>query len=136
MPSEDEPTREPFLKRMLFGSSNRAERDEKVLRYIIHRMNEETPLHDVVSEDYVRRNCTQDEIHEILNDPELVHACREHLWQTFRSGELDPTQRRRASESPTTSGSPSHSEASAARPHRLAHGMGGDERDQVDFAGS
>ena len=105
MPTGDEPTREPFLKRMFFGSSNRAEREQKVLEYIIHRMREETPLHDVIREDYVRRNCSQDKIHELVNDPEFVHACREHLWQTFRSGELDPSRGRRKSQL-STNGSP------------------------------
>jgi hypothetical protein len=101
VPNEDEPTREPFLKKWFFGSSARAEREEKVLQYIIHRMNDETPLHDVIREDYVRRNCSQDKIHELVNDPELVHACREHLWQTFRSGELEPGRGRRKSQPST-----------------------------------
>jgi hypothetical protein len=92
VPIGDEPTREPFLKRMFFGNSNHTEREEKVLEYIIHRMSEGTRLHDVMQEDYVRRNCSQDEVREIIKDPELVHACRKHLWQTFRSGELDPRQ--------------------------------------------
>lgn len=82
--------REPALKRILLGSPVRAEREDKVLRYIIHRVNESAPLREVVREDYVRRNCSQAEIDDIVNDPELVHASREHLWQTFRSGELDP----------------------------------------------
>jgi hypothetical protein len=103
VPSEYEPTREPFLKKWFFGISARAEREEKVLQYIIHRMNEETSLHDVIREDYVRRNCSQDKIHEIVNDPELVHACREHLWRTFRSGELDPGRGRSTSQPPTNS---------------------------------
>ena len=90
MPIGDEHTRESFLKRMFFGDSNHTEREEKVLEYIIHRMRKGTRLRDVMQEDYVRRNCSQDEVHEIIKDPELVHACREHLWQTFRSGELDP----------------------------------------------
>jgi len=92
--NQDEPAREPFLKKWFFGSSVRAEREEKVLNYIIHRMNEKAPLHEVISEDYVRRNCSRDKIHELVNDPEFVHACREHLWQTFRSGELDPGRRK------------------------------------------
>jgi hypothetical protein len=101
VPSRYAPTREPFLKKWFFGSSARAEREEKVLQYIIHRMNEESSLHDVIREDYVRRNCSQDEIHEIVNDPEFVHACREHLWRTFRSGELDPSRGRRKSQAST-----------------------------------
>jgi hypothetical protein len=89
----DEPTHASSLKKMFFGSHVRPEREEKVLRYVIHRTNEGAPLHDVVGEDYVRRNCSQAEIEKIVQDPELVHACREHLWRTFGSGELDPTLR-------------------------------------------
>src|SRR5215203_4866037 len=48
-----------------------------------------------VHSDYVRRNCSQAEIDEIVNTPELVHACRERLEEAFRSGELDPGRRRR-----------------------------------------
>ncbi len=93
MPNEAEPMREPFLKKWFFGSSVRAEREEKVLQYIIHRTNEGALLRKVVREDYVRRNCSQAEIEKIVEDPELVHACREHLWRTFESGELAPTLR-------------------------------------------
>ena len=76
----------------MFGSErgSRAEREEKVLRYIVHRINEGAHLHDVLQEPYVQRNCTQEEIDEIIRNPELVHACREHLKQVFRSAELDP----------------------------------------------
>jgi hypothetical protein len=97
MPIRDQRARGPSLRKIFLGSHIRAEREEKVLRYIIHRVNESTPLHDVVREDYVRRNCSQAKIDEIVNDPELVHACREHLWQTFRSGELDLLQTRHTS---------------------------------------
>ena len=58
MPIGYEPTREPLLKRMFFGNSNHTEREEKVLEYIIHRMSKGTRLHDVMQEDYVRRNCS------------------------------------------------------------------------------
>jgi len=72
------------------SSPDRAEREEKVLRYVIHRIEEDADLHEVLREPYVRRNCSQAEIEEIMSSPELVHAAREHLEQTFRSGELDP----------------------------------------------
>jgi hypothetical protein len=75
----------------------RAEREEKVLRYIVHRLDEEAHLRDVLQETYVRRNCTQEMIDEIIRNPELVHACREHLERVFGSGELDPRIRPRAS---------------------------------------
>jgi len=38
----------------------------------------------------VRRNLTQPEIEEILINPELVHAARRHMEESFESGELDP----------------------------------------------
>jgi hypothetical protein len=77
-----------------FGSSpSRAERQEKVLRYIIHRINEDTDLQDVLREPYVQHNCSQTEIDEIESNPELVHACREHMEQVFSSGELDLKRR-------------------------------------------
>jgi len=90
MSKEDERTRASSLRKIFLGSHVRPEREEKVLRYVIHRTNEGAPLHDVVGEGYVRRNCSQAEIEKIIQDPELVQACREHLWQAFRSGELDP----------------------------------------------
>jgi len=82
----------PYWERMVFGTEHgfRAEREEKVLRYITHRVDADAALSEVLQEPYVRRNCSQDEIDEILRNPELVHHCREHLAHIFGSGELDP----------------------------------------------
>jgi hypothetical protein len=90
-------------ERSLFGqfflnNPSRAEREEKVLQYINHRISEDVPLQDVLREPYVQRNCSQVEIDEILSNPELVHVAREHMEQAFGSGELAPGQRRRTSE--------------------------------------
>jgi hypothetical protein len=76
------------------GNPSRAWREEKVLHYIIHRIDEDAELHEILEEPYVQRNCSQAELDEIRSNPELVHACREHLEQTFRSGELDPRRHR------------------------------------------
>ena len=67
-----------------------SERKQKVLHYITYRLNEDASLQEVLREEYVRRNCTQIEIEEILAKPELVHAARERMEQVFESGELDP----------------------------------------------
>ena len=85
-------TKEPSVFSQFFfgGNPTRAWREEKILCYIIHRIDEDAELHEVLREPYVRRNCSQIEIDEIRTNPELVHACREHLEQVFRSGELDP----------------------------------------------
>jgi hypothetical protein len=93
------PAQQPFWEQLMFGREHgpRAEREEKVLRYIVHRLDEEAHLRDVLQETYVRRNCTQEMVDEIIRNPELVHACREHLERVFASGELDPRIRPRAS---------------------------------------
>jgi hypothetical protein len=90
------PEQRPFLERTMFGRQHgpRAQREEKVLHYIIHRVDEDADLYDVLQDPYVRRNCSQIEIDEIIMNPELVHHCREHLEHVFASGELDPTRQR------------------------------------------
>ena len=88
-------TKEHYLLGQFFfaGNPSRADREEKVLRYIIHRIDEDALFREVLEEPYVRRNCSQEEIEEIRSNPELVYACREHLERVFRSGELDPMRR-------------------------------------------
>lgn len=81
--------RRSFLE-LLFGEGHDSERKGKVLRYIVHRLGEDASLHDVVEEEYVRRNATRDEVDQIVVNPELIHSSREHLEKAFASGELDP----------------------------------------------
>ena len=89
-------TKEHSVFGQFFFDSNpsRAQREEKVLQYIIHRMNEDASLHAVLREPYVQHNCSQAEIDELESNPELVHAARQHMEQVFGSGELDPKRRR------------------------------------------
>ncbi len=77
----------------LFGGSRSSAREEKVLQYIIHRIEKEAKLREVVQEDYVRRNATSDEVKQICSNPRLVAAARESLGHDFSSGDLDPNQR-------------------------------------------
>ncbi len=79
---------------LFMSSPAQVEHEEKVLQYIIHRIDKGADLHEVLQEPYVRRNCSQAEIDEIASSAELVNACREHLERTFRSGELVPNGRR------------------------------------------
>jgi hypothetical protein len=72
------------------GGSSLSQRQEKVLRYVIGRTNEGIPLREVLEEEYVRRNCSQAEIDEIVRSPELIEAAREQLGESFRSGEFKP----------------------------------------------
>ncbi len=77
----------------LFSSSRRSAREEKVLEYIVHRMNEGVPLREAVEEEYVRRNLSRSQIEDIKSDPRLVEAARERMQEAFRTGELNPDER-------------------------------------------
>ncbi len=72
------------------GSSALSQRQERVLRYIIGRMDKGVPLQQVLGEDYVRRNCSREEVDQIVSNPELVQAARAQLRESFGSGEFKP----------------------------------------------
>jgi hypothetical protein len=90
--SEGREGRRSFWAR-LFGGSGESPREQRVLEYIVHRMNEGASLHDVVEEEYVLRNATQAQREDIVSNPRIVEAARERLQEAFRSGELDPGRR-------------------------------------------
>ena len=77
----------------IFGGSTSSAREEKVLDYIVHRMSEDANLHDIVEEEYVKRNATRSQIDDILSNPRIIEAAHERLQDAFTSGELDPNKR-------------------------------------------
>ena len=77
----------------LFGTNNRSGRQEKVLEYVIHRVQDGANLREVLQEEYVRRNATTEEVQRILENPRLIEAAGEQLREDFSSGKLDPHQR-------------------------------------------
>ena len=77
----------------LFSTTHSFEREKRVIEYIIHRLGDGAHLGDVVQEEYVRRNASPREVEEILSNPRLVTAAREHMERDFASGELDPHRR-------------------------------------------
>ncbi len=72
------------------GESRLSARQEKVLQYIIQRINQDVPLQEVLREEYVRRNTSRSELEEIMSSPELIEAARERLGESFRSEEFKP----------------------------------------------
>ena len=83
--------RRSFWQRLFGGrGSSLSQRQQKVLGYVIGRMNEGIPLPEVLEEEYVRRNSSQTEIDEIVRSPELIEAAREQLGESFRSDEFKP----------------------------------------------
>ena len=78
----------------LFGGSRTSAREQRVLEYVVHRMNQGVDLVDVVGEEYVRRNASGREIDDILSNPRIVEAARENMQEAFRSGELNLDKRR------------------------------------------
>jgi hypothetical protein len=67
-----------FWEYLLVGPPH-DERKERILGYVVHRVKAGAHLGDVVEEDYVRRNASREEVDEVICDPELVHAAREHI---------------------------------------------------------
>jgi hypothetical protein len=82
--------RQSFWRRLFGGreTSSLSQRQQKVLQYIVGRMNEGSPLPEVLEEEYVRRNCSRSEIEQIVSSPELIGAAREQLGESFRSDEF------------------------------------------------
>ncbi len=73
-----------------FSRSHHYEREQKVLEYICYRIGEGAHLGDVIQEEYVRRNASQAEIDDILENPRLVETAHEQMRDEFSSGRLDP----------------------------------------------
>lgn len=67
-----------FWEYLLVGSPH-DERKELVLEYVIHRVKAGAHLGEVLEEQYVRRHASKEEVDELICNPELVHAAREHL---------------------------------------------------------
>lgn len=88
----EERQRRGFWARLL-GSQGPSARERRVLEYIVHRVNEGANLHDVLEEEYIKRNASRSQIDEIASNPQVVEAARESMQEEFRSGELDPNRR-------------------------------------------
>jgi len=73
----------------IFGRRESA-REQRVLEYIVHRINEGATLESAVEEEYVLRTMTRGQINDLLSDPRIVQAAREKMQEAFESGELDP----------------------------------------------
>ena len=70
------------------GSSSLSARQQKVSDYIIGRMENDVPLQQVLREDYVRRNCSQAEVEQIVSSPEFIEIARVRFGESFSSEEF------------------------------------------------
>ena len=60
-----------------FGGPRRTAREERVLAYIVHRVDGGARLQEVVRDEYVRRMTTEDEVRRILAaDPRIIEGAR------------------------------------------------------------
>ena len=83
--------RRSFWQRLFGGedASSLSQRQQKVMRYLIERMDKGgAPLQQALEEDYVRRNLSREEVRQIVSHPEFVQAARERLGESFRSEEF------------------------------------------------
>lgn len=86
------PENRTFWQRM-FGRakiSPISPRQERVLRYVIGRIDKGVPLQDVLQEEYVRRNCSRMEINQIAGSPDVVEAARRQMQESLSSQEFKP----------------------------------------------
>lgn len=70
----------------LFGGPGVSPRRQKVLEYLVHRMNDGVDLNDALEEEYVVRNLSRSEREEISSNPRLVEAARERMQKDLGSG--------------------------------------------------
>ena len=70
------------------GSSSLSPRQQRVSDYIIGRMENDVPFRQVLTEDYVRRNCSQAEVEKIVSSPEFIETARVRLGESFQSEEF------------------------------------------------
>ncbi len=67
----------------LFGS-RRSARMDRVLSYIVHRIEKGVPLEDVMREEYVLRQLTTNERERILMEPQIVESARQRMRWDLR----------------------------------------------------
>ena len=99
MPKKTDPLREPVFEMLfgnVFGAPSHALQEDKVREYVAHRLGHGAHLAEVIQEEYVRRNCSEEEINEVIRDPRLIHHARVSLHRFFESGELNPASARRS----------------------------------------
>jgi hypothetical protein len=86
------PEQRSFWQR-IFGRtkvSPPSQRQERVLQYVISRIDKGVPLQEVLKEEYVRRNCSRMEINQIAGSPEVVKAARKQMEESLGSEEFKP----------------------------------------------
>ena len=72
----------------LFGGPRRSAREEKVLGYVLHRLEGGAPLQKVVEDEYVRRMATEDEVRRMLADPRVVEGARGRMRDDLNPGSV------------------------------------------------
>lgn len=76
----------------LFGGSHGWSRRDKVLEYVVHRIDDGANVREAVQEEYVRRMATQIEIERILADPRIIEGARERMRRELSFEDL-PSRR-------------------------------------------
>jgi hypothetical protein len=74
----------------IFDETQRSEREERVLEYVIYRLCDGARVLDIIREAYVRHNLSPEQAEGIIARPRLVEAARREMEQGYASGEPDP----------------------------------------------
>ena len=70
----EEVVRGKRLFEKLLAANSHVSQKERAREYIVHRVHQGGRLSDVLQEEYVRSNCSQDELDEIVRDPRLIES--------------------------------------------------------------
>mgnify|MGYP001181006561 CR=1 FL=1 len=71
--------RRSLWRRIFGGRDYAAARRDRVIVYIVRRLDDGVPLEEIVEEEYVRRMATRAEVERILASPELIESVRERM---------------------------------------------------------
>jgi hypothetical protein len=63
------------MMRLSFDQPRRSE--AQVTQYVLREHHRGRPLRDLFSDRYVRNRCSNEQLHRVLDDPEVVHAIGE-----------------------------------------------------------
>jgi hypothetical protein len=63
----------------------RSQNEERMAQYIVREHHRGRPVEEILNDPYVRNRCTSEQIHRILDRPEVLHALGEDLTLQARS---------------------------------------------------
>ena len=68
--------------------SSRSQSEERVAQYVIREHHRGRPLHDILEDHYVTNRLSPEQVHRLLDRPDMLHALGEGLVNETKSEKL------------------------------------------------